>query len=54
MNRDDLPPVVRCSRCGEVLIEANPTRRKVVCLRCLGVGQDEEAAPLESGSDFGE
>jgi len=35
-----LPPIVRCSRCGEVLIEAKPTRRpNVVCLRCLGLAE---------------
>jgi hypothetical protein len=34
-----LPPVVRCSRCRQVLLEAKPTRRKnVVCARCLGIG----------------
>ena len=55
MNPDDfMPPVVRCSRCGEVLIEAKPTRRKgVVCLKCLGMEQDEEAELVER-SDFGE
>lgn len=32
-----MPPIVRCSRCGRVLIEAKPTRARVVCPPCLGL-----------------
>jgi hypothetical protein len=41
MRRAKLPPIVRCHRCGSVLMEVRPTGRKtVVCAECLGVDLD--------------
>ena len=33
--RDSLPGLVSCARCGKVVVEAMPTRRRVVCAACV-------------------
>ena len=44
--RPAMPPVVRCARCGVVIIEAKPTKRRgVVCAKCMGVKM-HEGVPL--------
>ena len=40
MNNDTLPPIVRCHRCDQVIVEAAGDGGKlVVCLKCVGFGK---------------
>ena len=37
MNRTVASPPVRCRRCGQIIMEAQPTRGPATCHRCLGL-----------------
>ena len=40
MTHDTLPPIVRCHRCDQVIVEAAGDGGKlVVCLKCIGFGK---------------